>query len=58
MSPAITTLWEPGNLSVQVSFSQQKPGEFLLACLDRELNAFDIVSMVMYKAICEFFWTL
>jgi len=51
-------MWDLGDLSVEGDFSEEQDLAFMTAYFGHAPNAFDAGRMVMYKAMCDLFWTL
>ncbi len=51
-------MWDLGDISVEGDFTDEQDRIFLETYFGHSPDAFDVGRMVMYKAMCDLFWTL
>ncbi len=51
-------MWDLGDISVEGGFTDEQDHVFLNAYFGHPPGVFDVGRMVMYKAMCDFLWTL
>jgi thiamine kinase-like enzyme len=51
-------MWDLTDLSVEAEFDHEQDRALLNAYFDGQPPAFDLGRMVLYKAMCDFLWTL